>query len=174
MRLIDADALIDESLKEGAYGYVDTYQIANAPTVDAVKHGHWLFYEEPDGYYHSECSECGQWCDEDVFLKDKWHFCPNCGTKMDKDEWQEPEINPCRGCNDYDSQGGCKSNGGCMPKPTTTVNRGKWIKVNDDYNNYLYECSCCHTWTSLPTEEVNDGNIRYCWSCGARMDGGGR
>lgn len=48
------------------------------------KHGHWLFYEEPDGYYHSECSECGQWCDEDVFLKGKWNYCPNCGCKMDE------------------------------------------------------------------------------------------
>ena len=55
--------------------------------------------------------------------------------------------------------------------PTVTTNRGRWIKVEDDYNNHLYECSNCHTWTSLPTEEVNDGNIRYCWSCGARMDG---
>lgn len=50
-----------------------------------------------------------------------------------------------------------------------TTNHGKWIKVEDDYNNHLYECSYCHTWTSLPTEEVNDGNIRYCWSCGAKM-----
>ena len=51
---------------------------------EPVKHGHWLFYEEPDGYYHSECSECGQWCDEDVFLKGKWHYCPNCGAMMDE------------------------------------------------------------------------------------------
>lgn len=58
------------------------------PTVDPVKHGHWLFYEEPDGYYHSECSECGQWCDEDVFLKGKWHYCPNCGAKMDEGDLQ--------------------------------------------------------------------------------------
>lgn len=28
-------------------------------------------------------------------------------------EWEEPEINPCRGCMDYDGNGGCKSNGGC-------------------------------------------------------------
>lgn len=48
--------------------------------------GRWLFYEEPDGYYHTECSECGQWCDEDVFLKGKWHYCPNCGAKMDEVE----------------------------------------------------------------------------------------
>ena len=36
MRLIDADALIEEALTEGAYGYVDSKQIADAPTVDAV------------------------------------------------------------------------------------------------------------------------------------------
>lgn len=37
MRLIDADALIEEALTEGAYGYVDAKQIADAPTVDAVE-----------------------------------------------------------------------------------------------------------------------------------------
>ena len=36
MRLIDADALMKEALAEGAYGYVDAKQIADAPTVDAV------------------------------------------------------------------------------------------------------------------------------------------
>jgi hypothetical protein len=29
------------------------------------------------------------------------------------DDWEEPEINPCRGCDDYDGRGGCKSHGGC-------------------------------------------------------------
>lgn len=49
MGLIDADALIEEALTEGAYGYVDAKQIADAPTVDAVpvvrckdcKHHYW-------------------------------------------------------------------------------------------------------------------------------------
>lgn len=36
MRLIDADALIKEANEDGAYGYVDAFQIANTPTVDAV------------------------------------------------------------------------------------------------------------------------------------------
>ena len=36
MRLIDADALIKEANADGAYGYVDSKQIADAPTVDAV------------------------------------------------------------------------------------------------------------------------------------------
>lgn len=36
-RLIDANALIKEANADGVYGYVDAFQIANAPTVDAVE-----------------------------------------------------------------------------------------------------------------------------------------
>lgn len=36
MRLIDADALLSEAMEDGAYGYVDAKQIADAPTIDAV------------------------------------------------------------------------------------------------------------------------------------------
>ena len=36
MRLIDADALIKEACAEGAYGYVDAKQIADAPIIDAL------------------------------------------------------------------------------------------------------------------------------------------
>ena len=32
-RLGDLDVLLEESLKEGAYNYVDSWQIANAPTI---------------------------------------------------------------------------------------------------------------------------------------------
>ena len=35
-RLIDGDALMNEANSDGAYGYVDAKQIADAPTVDAV------------------------------------------------------------------------------------------------------------------------------------------
>lgn len=35
-RLIDANALIKEANAEGAYGYVDAKQIADAPTINAV------------------------------------------------------------------------------------------------------------------------------------------
>ena len=49
MRLIDADALMDEANSDGAYGYVDAKQISEAPTIDAVevvrcrecKHHYW-------------------------------------------------------------------------------------------------------------------------------------
>ena len=36
-RLIDANALIEEANADGAYGYVDAKQIADAPTIDAVE-----------------------------------------------------------------------------------------------------------------------------------------
>ena len=36
-RLIDANELIKEANADGAYGYVDAKQIANAPTVDAAE-----------------------------------------------------------------------------------------------------------------------------------------
>lgn len=36
-RLIDANELIKEANADGAYGYVDVKQIAEAPTVDAVE-----------------------------------------------------------------------------------------------------------------------------------------
>ena len=42
MRLIDADELIKEAEKEGAYGYVSAKQIADFPTADVVKHGRWV------------------------------------------------------------------------------------------------------------------------------------
>ena len=86
MRLIDADALIDESLKEGAYGYVDTYQIANAPTVDAepVRHGHWVDIG-------SEVVRVCSCCHDDVLYAVMYNlkgeeislkYCPNCGADM--------------------------------------------------------------------------------------------
>ena len=37
MRPIDADALIKEASADRAYGYVDAWQIADAPTIDAVE-----------------------------------------------------------------------------------------------------------------------------------------
>ena len=51
----------------------------------AQRKGKWLFVEYPDGYFHTACSECGQWVDEDVYLKGKWNYCPNCGAEMEKE-----------------------------------------------------------------------------------------
>ena len=55
-RLIDANALIKEANADGAYGYVDAKQIADAPTIDAVT--------------AVRCRECKYWGDEDGKLQD--------------------------------------------------------------------------------------------------------
>ena len=72
--------------------------------LEEVKHGHWI---EIDRGLLWQCSEC------EHYSISGGDYCDWCGAKMDENEWEEPEINPCRGCVDYDGQGGCKSNGGC-------------------------------------------------------------
>ena len=58
-RLIDANALIKEANTDGAYGYVDAKQIADAPTIDAVE--------------VVRCRDCKHWDAE------TW-FCDNHST----------------------------------------------------------------------------------------------
>ena len=62
------------------------------PTVDAVpvRHGRWETSEDDYyGLYIIKCSLCREvWCfecDDDVFDLN-YHYCPNCGAKMDGDE----------------------------------------------------------------------------------------
>lgn len=108
MRLIDADALINEIMTEwgcdpkffekdedatvalAAFSDVRTLErIAKAPTADAepVKHGKWeranlSVYEEDDSYI---CSVCGNiWMFIDGTPKENnANYCPNCGAKME-------------------------------------------------------------------------------------------
>ena len=78
MRPIDADALMPNAERKGRYDVVNAYQIANAPTIDAVPvvHGYWRD-EWFDHKLKIVCSICG--C-----FADKWtDYCPNCGAKMD-------------------------------------------------------------------------------------------
>ena len=66
-RLIDANALIEEANAEGAYGYVDAFQIANAPTIDAVevvrceKCKHAVWDEETKLWKCVDGDELGEW-----------------------------------------------------------------------------------------------------------------
>lgn len=85
MRLIDADALIeneswDADTRVGYVQVVDVGSILEAPTIDPVKHGHWISKNDgPYGRWRLYCSVCGK---HSGLVKEK-PYCPNCGAKMD-------------------------------------------------------------------------------------------
>lgn len=92
MRLIDADALLEESYYipvdvGDEYGpiteeVVHVSSIRTAPTIDPVKRGKWV---KKDGLYGYECTVC--WCATGF---NHYLFCPFCGAKMLNEE-QERE-----------------------------------------------------------------------------------
>ena len=92
MRLIDADAFIrnfstwmnhrDE--EHGDSNFVlgiklMLEELQNAPTVDPVKHGHWISASPLTDTL--VCSECQYNIIDEAF---KTPYCPNCGAKMDE------------------------------------------------------------------------------------------
>ena len=83
--------------------------IKQLPSAERI--GKWIDPQDTTCY---KCSVCGEYATQEYGLTEPifWRYCPNCGALMDKN-WEEPEINPCRGCRDYDGRGGCKSNGSC-------------------------------------------------------------
>lgn len=102
MRPIDADKL-KETLSgykaSGGHKYYkqgmdDTLHyfmpkiIDDEPTIDAVlvKHGKWE-YERPtiNTYGRVKCTHC-KWWTLDPSVSAVYHFCPNCGAKMDLEE----------------------------------------------------------------------------------------
>lgn len=102
MRLIDADALkeliannvypVQDAFNDRDYGMFWTggieKAIDNAPTVDPVKHGHWVEQDHEDWKWSKEyrCSECGQYRLVTNPVGREWKYCPNCGAKMDEVE----------------------------------------------------------------------------------------
>lgn len=126
MRPIDADALMLKArLYEDIRGdgecamCVTDNEIISAPTIDPVTHGKWknrqMHDEElmPISVFRHRCSVCNfeiNTTEETIW----WRWCPGCGARMDADDWEEPKINPCRGCEDYDGRGGCTSHGACV------------------------------------------------------------
>ena len=95
-RLIDANALGRDAFHIKQFGkgircVVDWDDVENAPIVDAVEvvHGEWEITE--DDYLslvEMKCSVCGEsygfeWFED--YQPKNYHYCPNCGAKMDGD-----------------------------------------------------------------------------------------
>lgn len=59
--------------------------ISDIPTADVapVVHGKWEFEPETINTYSVlKCSKCGWWT-LDLSVDGSYHYCPNCGAKMD-------------------------------------------------------------------------------------------
>lgn len=72
--------------------------------------------------------------------------------KNDKDDWKSAEISDL--INAYEGR----------PK-------GEWINHRNDYGHNIADCSLCGK-TMQWHDEDEDGIPRYCWYCGAKMNGG--
>ena len=89
---IDREAFKDEYL---CCGYLpemseDEFDAFPAADVAPVRHGEWLKAEDDYcGLNIIQCSICHEeWCfeiDDDV-IDLNYHYCPNCGALMDKEE----------------------------------------------------------------------------------------
>ena len=70
---------------------VDDLMYLQTADVVEVRHGKWIENQEPLGWCDVDCAECSvcheSWIiDEDSSIDDyecMWHYCPNCGAKMD-------------------------------------------------------------------------------------------
>lgn len=97
-RYIDADALIAEMhnviLEDGEDRRIFYEVIERQPTVDAVdvKHGEWIEQDDGNSIYH-KCSVCGknQYNVLLEMMQGDYHYCPNCGAKMDGKEQNDEE-----------------------------------------------------------------------------------
>ena len=79
-RLIDAEKLKAEFIGKRYGTQAIKYVIDQQPTVDPVKHGHWIM--KPNGY--GTCSNC-KMCSLDIGGGVDSDYCPNCGAKMTLD-----------------------------------------------------------------------------------------
>ncbi len=84
MRLIDADEFFQDFSEEiGIYEH-----ISHEYNIDAVevKYGEWIFNRGDgktcvDGW---TCSACGNLFHTNVPYFEEFHYCPNCGARMQK------------------------------------------------------------------------------------------
>lgn len=61
-------------------------QYKSTADVAEVKHGEWDDsgrYKFADGSLAVRCTVCGCSLHSDEYKKYHWHYCPNCGAKMD-------------------------------------------------------------------------------------------
>lgn len=135
MRLIDANELkewVENWLETNKYYHPysksnnipinELYDILeHMPTVDAERHGHWEKIETTKVYDCQntlpiyKCSFCHTPF-VNVDLKDRYHYCPHCGAKMDNTiinninddiKTSDDKIIRCKDCKQWDAELEC-------------------------------------------------------------------
>lgn len=94
-RLIDADRLIDGlKIEFGTFAMKFILAFIKAqPTVDPVKHGHWIPDSKLKEVEYFRCSNCNRliqlWWGWRVSFEspaEEYRYCSGCGAKMDEKE----------------------------------------------------------------------------------------
>ena len=55
--------------------------------VEPVVHARWIVEFDDRGWKKHSCSGCGYFRRTDIHVSLNWHYCPNCGAKMDVEEY---------------------------------------------------------------------------------------
>lgn len=81
MRLIDADALMQNAEYKGKHDILTAHDVVAAPTVDAVPvvYGRWILRDDD-----VRCKVCNTKClRDDIGINILSNYCPYCGARMD-------------------------------------------------------------------------------------------
>lgn len=83
---------LPENYCEGLYEATELLDDLPAAEVAEVRYGKWDAsdrYKFLDGSTCIRCTECGAALHLDEYQKYNWHYCPNCGARMDKEDEHE-------------------------------------------------------------------------------------
>ena len=182
-RLIDANALIKEANSDGAYGYVDAKQIADAPTIDVEKisDGYHTFadlYEQrlilsaalAKNNPHAWKSKRHE--DGSVPFGGGWFimgFDTDEGCYTYHYELKDWDLFQCKELDKGKPWDGHTSKDvrrllSIHAADVATVRHGRWIEDHD----YL-KCTECSVMVKRDFTFFDIGDWNYCPNCGARM-----
>ena len=65
--------------------------LSKVPSIEPVRHGHWVYGEDEDGVDGYRCNKCGFFVTWDyqhshIHFIDDYLFCPHCNARMDEVE----------------------------------------------------------------------------------------
>lgn len=87
--------ILDKAIGTDAYFQIKSILFSlKAADVAEVRHGRWDAsdrYKFLDGSTCIRCTECGAALHLDEYQKYHWHYCPNCGARMDEEDEHEAD-----------------------------------------------------------------------------------